>query len=258
MGKNHKLTLYASYYLARFNNEALANLGYATWKAAYNDIGEHLKVKHHTVRNYRDEFDSFFGNRKGWYQRPLRSSLVRVIQALDDLNEFQIRELITNILFGKLNEDSGEEEQLLSIVTDDRSNPKKKYIIRAPTGRAAEEFFIQQHSIINKPAPGKLIDCRDSGCGYDFKILLEDDEIYIEVKGLAEISGGVLLSDKEWRTAKKRAEKYFLCVVKNIPENPTMIFISNPVNKLKAKKNIYTTIQINWNISENELAALND
>lgn len=253
MERNHKLTLYISYYLAKFNNEALANLGYSTWNSAFNDISERLQVNSHSVKNWRDEFDPLFGHRDGWYQRPMSPSRVKVAQALEELDETQIRELVKDILSGGISQNPDEEDQLLSIVSEDREPLKKKYIVRTPTGRAAEEFFIQQHNSTGKPLHGKLIDCRDLGCGYDFRIQSENSELFVEVKGLSEVSGGVLFTDKEWRTAKEYTEKYILCIVKNIPQDPIICFISNPAKKLKPKKNIYTTIQINWSITQNQL-----
>jgi hypothetical protein len=258
MEKNHKLTLYVSYYLSRFNNEALANLGYSTWNAAFNDISKRLQVKSHSVKNWRDEFDPLFGHRVGWYQRPMTPSRVKVAQALESLDEIQIRELVKDILSGKISQDPDEEDQLLLVVSEERDQSKKKYIVRASTGRAAEEFFIQHHAATGKPVNGRLIHCRDLGCGYDFKIQTESNEAFVEVKGLSEISGGILFTDKEWRTAKENSEKYILCIVKNIPGNPTICFISNPVKKLRVKKNIYTTIQINWSVTENQLENIND
>lgn len=253
MEPNHKLTLYVSYYLSRFNNEALVNLGYSTWNAAFDDISLRLQVKSHSVKNWRDEFDPLFGHRVGWYQRPMTPSRVKVAQALESLDEVQIREIVKDILSGKLRDEPDEEELLLNIVSEDKEPANRKFILRAPTGRAAEDFFINYHKKTGFPVPGDLIDCRDLGCGYDFKISAGTEETYIEVKGLAEISGGILFTDKEWRTAKENSDKYILCVVKNIPANPAIYFLANPVKKLKAKKNIYTTIQVNWSVTQSQL-----
>jgi hypothetical protein len=256
MEPNHKLTLYISYYLARFNNEALANLGYQTWNAAFDDISNRLDVKSHSVKNWRDEFDPLFGHRAGWYQRPMTPSRVKVAQALEDLTEVQIRELVKDILSGKIKQDPDEEDQLLSIINDDKDKIHRKYVVRTPTGRAAEEFFIQNHLINGQPKSGNLIDCRDLGSGYDFIIQTHDDEFFIEVKGLTEVSGGVLFTDKEWRTAMEKSDRFILCIVKNLQDKPAIYFIANPYQRLKAKKNIYTTIQINWSISENEIGRI--
>jgi hypothetical protein len=253
METNHKLTLYICYYLARFNNDALENLGYATWNTAFDDIGSRLNVKSHSVKNWRDEFDPLFGHRAGWHRRPMRPSIAQVAQSLENLDEIQIRELVKDILSGNLKNNPDEEQQLLALVSEDRSLPKKKFILRAPTGRAAEEFFIKHHALTNEPIAGQLIDCRDLGGGYDFKIVSPEGEKYVEVKGLSEVSGGILFTDKEWRTAEENADKYILCIVKNIPESPTTHFIANPAHKLKAKKNIYTTIQISYSVAERQL-----
>ncbi|MDE3235482.1 MAG: DUF3883 domain-containing protein [Bacteroidota bacterium] len=258
MEPTHKLTLYISYYLSRFNNEALDNLGYTTWNNAFEDIGKRLNVKPHSVKNWRDEFDPLFGHRAGWYQRPMSPSRVKVVQALEDLNESQIRGIATDILTGKIKSDPEEVEQLLSIVTDDTKDKiPRKFILRAPTGKAAENYFIQYYKETFNPIKGTLIDCRDLGCGYDFKIESNGSKTYIEVKGLADFSGGVLFTDKEWQVATEKGEDFFLCIIKNVNENPEINFIQNPAFKIKPKKNIYTTIQINWSVTEKDLNTLN-
>lgn len=258
MEKSHKLTLYVSYYLSRFNNQALANLNYTTWNNAFEDIGKRLNVKPHSVKNWRDEFDPLFVHRAGWYQRPMSPSRVKVAQALEDLNESQIRSIANDIITGKIKEDPEEEEQLLLIVTDDTKDKiPRKFILRAPTGKAAENYFIQYYNKTFIPRRGALLDCRDLGCGYDFKIESKNLDTYVEVKGLADFSGGVLFTDKEWQVATEKGEDFFLCIVKNVNENPEINFIQNPASKIKPKKNIYTTIQINWSVTENDLNKLN-
>jgi hypothetical protein len=129
--------------------------------------------------------------------------------------------------------------------------------LRAPTGRAAEEFFINHFKLLKFPISGELIDCRDLGCGYDFRIESATKSIYIEVKGMADFSGGILFTDKEWTVAKEKADDYFICIVKNIPDDPKISFIQNPSIKLEPQRNIYTTIQINWSITDKELNKVN-
>ena len=142
MEKSHKLTLYVSYYLSRFNNEALTNLNYINWNSAFEDIGKRLNVNPHSVKNWRDEFDPLFGHRAGWYQRPMSPSRVKVAQALEDLNEIQVRGITIDILTGKINEEPEEEGELLSVVTNDtRNKSSRKFILRSPTGKAAENYL---------------------------------------------------------------------------------------------------------------------
>src|SRR5260221_11191835 len=105
MENNHKLGLYVSYYLSRFDKEAYSNLGLGNQEETHNKIGQLLSIKPHTVKNWRDEFDPLFGHRAGWYQRPMNPSRIRVVQALDDLNEAQIRGIVNDILSSKIKEE---------------------------------------------------------------------------------------------------------------------------------------------------------
>lgn len=259
MEVNHKLGLYVSYYLSRFDEEAYKNLGYGNQLETHNKVGELLSINPHTVKNWRDEFDPLFEHRAGWYQRPMNPSRIRVAQALENLDEPSIRSIVMDILLGKIKEESESEEQLL-LIASEKSNSKEaqKFILRAPTGKAAEAFFIKYFSEAKKPYDGQLIDCRDLGVGYDFRIESATEKYFIEVKGLSEISGGVLFTSKEWTVAKVAGDHYFLCIVSNLNQNPKIVFIRNPFEKLNPKKNIYTTIQISWSVTEKQLAELND
>ncbi len=259
MENNRKLGLYVSYYLSRFDEQAYQNLGFGNQMETHNKLGELLSVKPKTVQNWRDEFDPLFGHRAGWYQRPMSPSRIRVAQALENLDEFQVRSIVKDILSGNIKEEPDEEEQLLTIASDEKKgNATQKFILRAPTGKAAEEYFRKHYSENKIPVDGKLIACRDLGVGYDFRIESETEKYFVEVKGLSEFTGGVLFTNKEWSTAKEHGEKYFLCVVSNLNETAEIVFIQNPADKLNPKKNIYTSIQISWSVTQNQLAVIND
>jgi hypothetical protein len=259
MDNNRKLGLFVSYYLSRFDEQAYKNLGFGNQLETHNKIGEILYVNPHTVKNWRDEFDPIFGHRVGWHQRPLSPSRVKVVNALEDLDELQVRGIVKDILSGKLTDDPDEEEQLLSIVSNHTKNKvTSKFIIRAPTGRAAEEFFIKHYSENKFPIDGKLIDCRDLGVGYDFRIEKNDKKIFVEVKGISDFFGGVLFTNKEWLIAQNEGSNYFLCIISNLNEKPEIIFIQNPAEKLDPKKNIYTSIQISWSVTQKQLSEIND
>ncbi|MBP7508062.1 MAG: DUF3883 domain-containing protein [Prolixibacteraceae bacterium] len=258
MENSHKLALYVAYYLSMFNDVALVNMGYNTWNNAFDDIGERLNVKRHSVKNWRDEFDPLFGHRAGWHQRPMIPSRIRVVRAFADLDEPQIREIAVDIISGAINNEEEELEQLLNVVnTDDNKTGTSRFILRAPTGRQAEEFFIQYFSEHQKPVSGSLVDCRDLGIGYDFRIESSKGQFFVEVKGLSDFSGGILFTNKEWSVAKNEKVKYFLCVVSNLGSTPEIYFIQNPAGKLNPKKSIYTSIQIQWTLSANELKSCN-
>jgi hypothetical protein len=259
MEECHKLGLYISYYLARFDHDAYNNLGFGNQLETHNKIGEILLINPHTIKNWRDEFDPVFGHRAGWYQRPMSPSRVRIVQALENLEESQIREIVKDIISGRIQNEEDDLEQLLNIVTTDDDKKKTSiFILRSPTGRLAEEFYLKHFAENKKPFDGELIDCRDLGVGYDFKIETQNGFVYIEVKGLSAFSGGILLTSKEWEVAKAKDMNYFLCLVSNLSEKPKVTFIQNPAGKLYPKRNITTMIQISWSITEKQLAEIND
>lgn len=259
MENNHKLTLYVTYYLARFDKIALKNLGYKNWESSFLDISDKLDVKKHSVRNWRDEFDPLFGYRAGWYQRPMSPSRTNVALALENLDEPEIRAIVEDILSGKIQNDSENLNHLLSIAEENSNRDKNtSFILRGPTGKKAEQFFIEYHSVNNLPFTGKLIDTRDLGCGYDFEITSRATKHFIEVKGLAGNTGGILFTNKEWEKAKHEKENYTVCLVSNINESPEISFINNPFVKLKPKKNIIQTVQVQWSVSQNKLQEIND
>ena len=253
MENSHKLGLYVSYYLSRFNDVAYKNLGYGNMINTHNKIGQILSVPPNTVKNWRDEFDPLFGHRAGWYQRPMIQSRLRVVEALEELDEISVRALVLDIFKGNTLKNEFEIEQLISIVSEkEPSFETGKFILRGPTGKKAEDFFIKCFNDNKTPFLGKLIDCRDFGCGYDFRV--EGSEtVYIEIKGLFGDTGGVLFTNKEWQVANDKGALYYLCVIKNLESQPVLHFINNPTEKLNPNKNIHTVIQVSWSVTEKEL-----
>lgn len=255
---NHKLTLYVAYYLARFDKVAIQNLRYKNWESAFLDISKKLNVKKHSVRNWRDEFDPLFGYRAGWYQRAMSPSRINVALALENLEEPEIRLIVEDILSGKIENDAKNLNHLLSIANENSDKERKAlFILRGPTGKKAEQFFVEYHRKRSLPIAGELIDTRDLGCGYDFEIKSATDRHFVEVKGLANNIGGILFTNKEWEMAKQERERYTVCLVSNINESPEITLINDPFSKLKPRKNIIQTVQIQWSVSNNELRNLN-
>ena len=147
-------------------------------------------------------------------------------------------------------------EQLLNL-SESREKTKESasrvFTSRGKTGRKAEEFFIQYFKDNSMPCPGELVDRRDDGCGYDFAVVNEGSDIQVEVKGLDSESGGITLTSKEWSVASANPDTYFLAIIRNVSDVPTIQFIRDPVSQLSVTKSIYTCVQISWNVSEKEL-----
>lgn len=113
MENNHKLALYVSYYLSRFDKITYQNLGYGKQQPTHKKIGEILGVNPHTVQNWRDQFDLIHGNRKGWHQREMTESRLNVVRALTDLDESEAREIVIEILSGKIDDEPNSKVSLL-------------------------------------------------------------------------------------------------------------------------------------------------
>lgn len=250
--KNKEQAIVVSYYLSRFNDDAVNNLGYKTWKDAFDDLSDKLQINKHTIKNWRDEFDPFHGHRAGWHQRQPRKTISNIISQFEQLEEFDIRQIAVEIINGNkidLPEINNSENEAIT-------NPI--FILRGPTGKKAEQFFIEYHRLNNLPVAGELIDSRDLGCGYDFEIKSKSYQHFIEVKGLASNIGGLLFTNKEWETAKRERSRYTVCIVSNINDSPEISFINDPFSKLNPKKNIIQTVQVQWSVSNNELQGIND
>jgi len=249
---NNEHAIIVAYYLSRFNDEAVSNLGYNTWKDAFEDLSQKLQINKHTIKNWRDEFDPFHGYRAGWHQRQPRKTISSIISQFEQLEECDIRQIAEEIIKGNQ----------IDLPVIENSETKESsapiFILRGPTGRKAEQFFIEYHRNNQLPVAGELIDTRDLGFGYDFEIKFATNQHFIEVKGLANNTGGILFTNKEWNKAKQERENYTICLVSNINESPKISFINDPFSKLKPRKNIIQTVQVQWSISNNELQRIND
>lgn len=234
--------------------DAYKNLGYYSMREAHAGIARVLDMNQNTVKNMRDQFDPLHGFRKGWYQKPLSSTREKVVEALQYLTEFEIRAIVADILKTGSDENQEDISNLLSIVQNDEEGKYERvFTPRGPTGAKAEKFFIQNHKKFGLPEKGLLEDTRDLGTGYDFKIIRDNKIFYIEVKGISEISGGILLTSKEWESAKTNGDKFYLAIVSGLNNKPSITFIQDPYNKIRPKKSIIKTVQINWSVSKSEI-----
>lgn len=257
MDKNHKLTLYISYFLSRFNEEAYNILNYGNQGKTHIMIGSILGVNPHTVKNMRDEFDPLFGFRAGWYQRPMSPSRIQVVEMLENFSFDQVHALVNDILVSK--GDSLNAEEISDIFQVNEGNPnelQRVYTSRGITGARAEEIFKINFLQIIPSFSGELINTTMDGIGYDFKNSLES--IYIEVKGSANDQKGILLTDKEWEAAKRLGEKYYLVLIYLINEKPTFLMLNNPAKCLSPKLTVQRTITLSWNVSHGQMHELID
>lgn len=257
MKESHSLALIVAYYLSKYDRLAYKQLGYPSSTATHKEVGRILGVNPNSVKNMRDEFDPLHNNpRAGWYQRPLRPSRAKVVEAFQELSEEELRDVVLEILTNPEFATSDDFSDVIEPISKREKKQKGRsvFIVRGPTGRKAEKFFIKHHQETGEPVAGKLRDTRDYGCGYDFEIIGGNQKTQVEVKGLDGASGGIVFTSKEWDVAKENGESYYLVIIRNVSEAPTVQFIRNPAAILNPTKSVFTTVQVRWNVTESELS----
>ncbi|QBL11973.1 protein NO VEIN domain-containing protein [Campylobacter helveticus] len=87
------------------------------------------------------------------------------------------------------------------------------FIKRMATGKAAEQYFLQNFKkhFVNF----NVLDVREFGCGFDFKLDLNHKQICVEVKGLSEDKGQFLLTQKEYEMAQNCERLKVMDLIKN-------------------------------------------
>jgi len=207
MTQNNQLALLVSYYLSRCDKDAYKHLGYLSFSQAVGNIGKILNVKPNTIRNMRDEFDPYHNNPRIGWKRELTGSRLKVLRAFQDTDDDTLLEIIKEILTNNEFKKTEEYRDIETLFEERVQNIGKKktarspvFILRGPTGKAAESFFIEYFKKTGEPIKGELIDKRDAGCGYDFEIKNDQQTCFVEVKGLSSENGGILFTNKEWQT----------------------------------------------------------
>lgn len=237
-----KELLVISFYLSKFNNDAVHNLGYKNFAEACSHIGGVLGYSPNSVKNRRDDFDPLFNHRAGWYKEELREDSLEVVEQFGHLEEESLRSIVQDIL-------SNDVENNPMLILDGNSKTKN-FGTRGITGKKAEDIFIRWYE---QTHPSEvLLDTRDLGCGYDFEVR-STKNVY-EVKGLSADNGGIYFTEKEWVVANQLHEKYNLVVVRNCMNGiPEISIYPNPGVKLSPKKQINHVIQVGWGVSSQDL-----
>lgn len=233
--------LIVGYAMSRLDTAYLAARGYKSWKTAFADAGKLLDVAPASIKNLRDEFDPVHGNaRRGWKDRPMRPNRQRVMGELCEVSDAALLEMIDRIL-------AHDPEAVHEVVTP-LSKPAERIqnvAERLRTGRLAETFFVENSHKIADVHASLILDHRNLARGYDFGIH-ERADIAIEVKGIKQMRGGVMFTDREWSEATARRQDYWLVVVGNLEANPIARLIPDPTAVLQAKCQYQTTIAASW------------
>ena len=210
-------------FLSRFDNLALESFGFTGFRQAYNVLGLSIGVKPNSINNYRDEFDPYFPNeRKGWRNRNLRDYCKEYMDATADMSFDEFYNVIKYFLDGGIVEDK-------DIVKERRKVSRGFMANRLITGKAAEEYFVMNYKEIDVFHDFAILDTTQMGCGFDFKLTYNRKNFYVEVKGINEKSGSVLMTEKEYNVADDLRDLYCLFIVSNFRETPEHHLFFNPL-----------------------------
>lgn len=231
-------------YLSRYDTEGLAALGFHTFAEAFNVLGYGLESRPASVKNYRDEFDPLFPNvRKGWHKRPLRAHCRSVFEACQEMDFADFTGLIKSFARLDLTGRSGSSED------ENEASADSSFARRLMTGLAAEHYFEALQPSLEIFQPYRLENTSRLGCGCDFRLRSSSrtDYLAVEVKGLADRTGGLSLTPKEYELAESLRDRFFLFVVKNFREKPFHEIFQDPLaGRLLFTRKERVIVQVVW------------
>jgi len=243
ISKREKLIL-TGLYLSKYDLVGVRKLGFGSFVEAFNVVGYALGEKPASIKNYRDEFDPLFPNkRKGWHKRPARHYCMKVFEEYKGLDIGTFTALVKS--FAGYDENAWSEMQTASQISDGES----QFVKRLITGLAAERYFESVQGSLPEFKGCSIENTTRLGCGYDFRLCptVSEDFLAVEVKGLQDRTGNLSLTPKEYEVAATLASRFFLFVVKNFRESPFHEIYQNPLAAgLKFSKKERVTIHTTW------------
>lgn len=244
MSTREKLIL-SGLYLSKYDAAGLMKLGFDSFQEAFNVIGFALGSKPASIKNYRDEFDPLFPNKRmGWHKRKTREYCLAVFEQYKGLDFETFTGLVRSFFGYDENVDSG------IIFPEQQAEGESSFAQRLITGLAAEHYFESVHKELPEFNGYFLENTTRFGCGYDFRLRTEPDDkdfLAVEVKGLKEQRGSLSMTPKEYDVASALRDRFFLFVVRNFRESPSHEIFRNPVaGNLQFRKIERVTIQISW------------
>ena len=237
-----KKALLVGLFMSKFSDAGIGLLGFGTRDEMCNVIGLSLGIKPASIKNYRDEFDAIVPEspRRGWDREP-RADRVAMYERYKHLDLTQFAAFLENTLRKK------KEDALIEKIESSMPQANESFARRLTTGHAAERYFWRNHGIFPEFAGLKIKDTTQHGCGFDFRMSGGGADYGVEVKGMAAASGAIAMTEKEYYAAQVMRDDYFLCVVKNMREEPLAQLYRNPLRgKLKFSQSESSVVQIRW------------
>lgn len=232
----------AGLYFSKFDTVGLSLLGFESFTEGFNVIGFALGGKPASIKNYRDEFDPLFPNsRAGWHQRSTRPYCARVLKEYQSLDLQTFAELIKSFV--------GYDEKASAAPPTEGDENDSAFARRLITGVAAEHYFESIQPGLSEFSDYALENTTRLGCGYDFRLKSKTNDSFlaVEVKGLKDKTGSLMLTPKEHEVATALADRFYLFVVKNFCESPFHEIYRNPIAgplSFESKKRLI--VQVSW------------
>jgi hypothetical protein len=235
----------AGLYLSKYDTIGLKKLGFDSFLEAFNVIGYALGSRPASIKNYRDEFDPLFPNRrKGWHRRNTREYCLAVFEKYKALDLESFTGLVGSFFGYDKNIESENEP------AEPQDDGKSSFAQRLITGLAAEHYFQSVQADLPEFKGYLMEDTTRFGCGYDFRLRAEPDDkdfLAVEVKGLREQTGSLTMTPKEYDVASTLRDRFFLFVVRNFRESPSHEIFCNPLSSpLQFRRVERVTIQVSW------------
>ena len=231
-------------YLSKYDSLGLKRLGFDSFVEAFNVIGYAMGSRPASIKNYRDEFDPLFPNRRmGWHKRKTRSYCLKVFEEYKTLDLESFTGLVES--FVGYNENAWSEFQQKKKPGGSQSYFAQRLI----TGLAAERYFEAVRPGLSEFNGYVVQNTTGLGCGYDFRLEIERNKNFlaVEVKGLNGKTGSLSLTPKEHEIARTLSNRFFLFVVKNFKESPFHEIFQDPLSSsLNFRKKERVTVQVSW------------
>ena len=179
----------AGLYLSKFDSQGLALLGFSSFTEAFNVLGLALSGRPASIKNYRDEFDPIFPNkRQGWHKRQLRAHCQEILNKYGSFGATEFTSLIKEVIYK-----NGELDILIEELGDAFEPQASTFAKRLITGQAAEQYFKTHYKSIIPFQGFEFEDTTRLGCGFDFKLTSPSQYFAVEVKGMNEASGSQVI-----------------------------------------------------------------
>jgi len=244
---NSQLLKLIAYGLMKFDYDFITEYGYESYREFYAHIVSIGIAKTiDTVKGWRDTFDGI--NRHFNYQ----------LNPQNTRRGYDFRDYYINYYnqINNLYADFNASDFVLavkSVINIDKQEYKisvppvfiSRYKQLQQTGLQAEVYFINNYLNVEPFYNSKLVDARIFGDGYDFQITTETNNFYlVEVKGIRKQNGKFRFTSNEYNKACEYANNYFLSIVSNLDDIPTISVIKDPYNILMFDKKVIRSEQV--------------